>query len=137
MTQAHGQPKPVPPPESRPRSAATDWIALGERYQTVLQAIMRDTYGKYYGFVIDDFTIDHAEALRRTFHVDANDGTIRAAELPDLSVVATRDRVWIRNHPTDIEQWRCVDGSRAADWLIDVLLGEEAVVLRIGDGGGS
>jgi hypothetical protein len=129
MTQAHGQPKPVPPPESRPRSAATDWIALAKRYQSALQTLV-------YGFEPKRSGIDlYVEALRRTFAVGTTDDTPRAAELPDLSVVATRDRVWIRNHPTDIEQWRCVDGSRAADWLIDVLLGEEATVLRIGDGG--
>jgi hypothetical protein len=57
---------------------------------------------------------------------------VRAADLPDDSVVAVRDRAWIKIARS---YWRCTDGSGGNDGHIDGLLANGAQVLRVGTGG--
>jgi hypothetical protein len=57
---------------------------------------------------------------------------MKAADLPDGSIVANENKAFIKNRPTRDSQWRGTDGSYARDWFIDDLLAEGAVVLREG-----
>jgi hypothetical protein len=59
---------------------------------------------------------------------------IKAADLPDLTVVAIAAVVYVKNHPTDVLPWRATNGGYCADWLIDEKLREGGQVLRWGDG---
>jgi hypothetical protein len=57
---------------------------------------------------------------------------VKAADLPDGSVVANDRAAFIKTHPTKDSPWRGTDGSYAGDWYVDSLLGRGAVVLREG-----
>ncbi len=61
--------------------------------------------------------------------------SIVAADLPDGSIVAARDRVWIRTHPTPTAPWRNTYGGYSGDWEVDKALAAGAVVLRMGHPG--
>ena len=58
--------------------------------------------------------------------------TVKAAALPDGSVVATDKHAFMKNHPTASSAWRGTDGSYAGDWYVDGLLEKGAQVLRQG-----
>ncbi len=56
-----------------------------------------------------------------------------AADLPDGSVVATNDKVWIKNNPSMYSPWRTTAGSFEDDRFVqDVLDSGRATVLRVG-----
>ena len=57
---------------------------------------------------------------------------IKAADLPDGSVVADDNTAWIKNHPTVTAAWRGTDGGYAGNWLVDKALEKGAQVLRGG-----
>lgn len=57
---------------------------------------------------------------------------VRAADLPDGSVVADDHTAWIKNHPREWAQWRGTDGGYAPDEFIDSALADGAMVLRGG-----
>ncbi len=63
-------------------------------------------------------------------------GVPRAADLPDGSVVADRDVVYIKNHPSKTAQWRGTNGGYVGDWRVDQALAEGAAVVRHGYGEG-
>jgi hypothetical protein len=58
----------------------------------------------------------------------------RAADLPDGSVVANRNKAWIKNHPSGWSPWRSTQGSYEHDKFIDEALASGATVLRYGYG---
>jgi hypothetical protein len=60
--------------------------------------------------------------------------TQSADALPDGSVVAKRNVVYVKNHPTATAQWRGSNGGYFGDWKVDDALREGAVVLRVGYG---
>ncbi len=57
---------------------------------------------------------------------------IKAADLPDGSVVADDHSAWIKSHPREWAQWRGTDGGFAPDEFIDSALADKAAVLREG-----
>jgi len=57
-----------------------------------------------------------------------------AADLPDGSVVARRDAVYIKNHPNDWHEWRSTSRGYADNFTVDGYLRDGAVVLRVGYG---
>jgi hypothetical protein len=57
-----------------------------------------------------------------------------AADLPDGSVVATTQQVWIKDHPDSDHQWSCSDGCPSDDADIDRYLELGLQVLRVGTG---
>ncbi len=61
---------------------------------------------------------------------------VRAADLPEGSIVATRNKVWIRNWPSRTAAWRCSDGGRYNDVVLqrDLDAYAEVHVLRLGYG---
>lgn len=58
----------------------------------------------------------------------------RAADLPEGSIVANRDKVWIKNHPSHYCPWRSSYGSHEYDVHVDQALADGATVLRHGYG---
>jgi hypothetical protein len=59
-----------------------------------------------------------------------------AAHLPDGSVVATTQQVWIKDYPDSDHQWSCSDGCPSDDTDIDRYLALDLQVLRVGTGKG-
>lgn len=57
-----------------------------------------------------------------------------AADLPDLSIVATRARVFIKDHPIAQAAWSATPAGVASDEEIDGCLKLGAQVLRVGTG---
>jgi hypothetical protein len=57
-----------------------------------------------------------------------------AADLPDGSIVATHDAVYIKTNPTKWSAWRSTWGGYHSDRDVQDRLVEGATVLRIGDG---
>jgi hypothetical protein len=60
--------------------------------------------------------------------------TVRAADLPEGSTVATDRKAFIKNHPTLTAPWRGTDGGYHGDWSVQKALDAGAQVLRVGDG---
>lgn len=60
---------------------------------------------------------------------------VRAADLPDGSVVANHRKAWIKNHPALHYPWSTTDGSVGQDHNVDDALANGATVLRVGTGG--
>jgi hypothetical protein len=61
---------------------------------------------------------------------------VRAADLPDGSIIAARNVVYIKNRPSTYSQWCSTRGAYLADSLVDQYLHEGATVLRVGYGEG-
>ncbi|GAA0494040.1 hypothetical protein Ade02nite_20780 [Paractinoplanes deccanensis] len=58
---------------------------------------------------------------------------IKAADLPDGSVVANNKHAFIKTHPTRTAQWRGTNGGFFGDWYIDELFTEgKTTVVREG-----
>jgi hypothetical protein len=57
-----------------------------------------------------------------------------ATDLPDGSVVAVGDVVYIKNHPSDWCQWRGTNGSHVTDRQVDEDMPSGVEVLRVGYG---
>lgn len=60
---------------------------------------------------------------------------VSADDLPDGSVVADFNRVWIKNHPTSWSQWRCTNGGHYDNASVNDELASGATVLRLGPDG--
>lgn len=58
-----------------------------------------------------------------------------AADLPDSSVVAWFNRVYVKDHPTKTAQWRATNGGYYSDEQVDECLVDGAAVLRVGTRG--
>jgi hypothetical protein len=59
---------------------------------------------------------------------------IKAADLPDGSVVADNKQAFFKNHPSANSPWRGTSGGHFGDWKVDDALADGAVVLRHGYG---
>jgi hypothetical protein len=59
-------------------------------------------------------------------------GPIRAADLPDGSVVANAAKAWIKTRPAGDTQWCTTAGSHEHDVHVDRALADGATVLRYG-----
>lgn len=60
------------------------------------------------------------------------DDRLRAADLPDGSVVATESVAYIKTNPAAWAQWRGTDGGYWSDAAVDERLRQEGQVLRYG-----
>ncbi|MBE1492761.1 hypothetical protein [Plantactinospora soyae] len=61
---------------------------------------------------------------------------IRAADLPDGSVVSSTRTTYIKDHPSQTAAWRATRGGPQGDWDVDQALASGAEVLRVGDNSG-
>lgn len=59
---------------------------------------------------------------------------IKAADLPEGSVVANERHAWVKSHPSAHSQWRGTSGGYYPDELVDKELAAGAMVLREGQG---
>ncbi|MEV1315421.1 hypothetical protein AB0J14_04970 [Micromonospora arborensis] len=57
---------------------------------------------------------------------------IRAADLPDGSVVSGERTTYIKDHPSKTAAWRGTRGGHHRDWEVDEALTAGAQVLRVG-----
>ncbi|MFC6021715.1 hypothetical protein ACFP2T_36815 [Plantactinospora solaniradicis] len=58
---------------------------------------------------------------------------IRAAHLPDGSVVSSAHTTYLKDHPSETDAWRGTGGGHHGDWEVDKALAGGAEVLRVGD----
>ncbi|MBF9129507.1 hypothetical protein I0C86_11090 [Plantactinospora sp. S1510] len=58
---------------------------------------------------------------------------IRAAHLPDGSVVSSAHTTYVKDHPSETAAWRGTRGGQHEDWEVDKALTGGAEVLRVGD----
>lgn len=73
---------------------------------------------------------DIGMALREVLRLESSQPT--AADLPDGSIVAAENVVYIKNHPTEWSQWRGTNAGHFGDWRINEELANGARVLRVG-----
>lgn len=59
--------------------------------------------------------------------------TVRAADLPDGSVVSADHTTYVKDHPSKTAAWRGTRGGHHGDWAVDKALTDGAQVLRIGN----
>ena len=57
---------------------------------------------------------------------------VKAADLPEGSVVANDKHAFIKTHPSKNSEWRGTSGLYCGDWYVDELLSDGAAVLRRG-----
>lgn len=58
--------------------------------------------------------------------------TVKAAELPEGSVVANKVTVWIKNNPSEWSQWTGTTGGHYSNTHLQEAIDAGAVVLREG-----